>query len=1035
MASAEREVSGVRGMRFGRLVLAMAGAAGALVGCHGPEGSASWAPAPAMVQPASAGLDVKPGARRTQQPIDLTRPGSAVKRTAPVEIFDTRDHPVVAAQPRSPEKNRRVKEILPPHERPGPTVQGRPNALTVGGVLPEPRSSAQTLFPGINQTGWTPPDPTLAVGPNHVLATVNMSIAWYTKAGTQQYYNDLSNAGNPGFFETVGAGGFTFDPKCFYDHYAGRFVVVAPEVYGSTEAWITIAVSDDSDPNGVWYKYRTDAVIDVGGQTFWWDYPGFGYDDKGYYVTSNLFGLNQGGWGGVGFRVFDKTPMLTGQPAQFWTLRDGGSASAQVAQSFDAPGVPFIVSFASSTAMRVHSITNPTSNPQLVSVDVPIPAWAGSFGAPSAGGNTIDTLDNRMINACWRNGNLYAAHGISGMTPTGSKNLARWYQIKTNGWPLSGQLPGYVQGGDVDMGGDVHTFFPAIYANKFGEIGLVMGHSSPSTRLSVGVTGRTPGDAPGAMGTVTTVRVSGVNGGGRIGDYYDIAVDPADDRTFWTVGEHFENFGWANWISSFSVTSGSAPQAVWDQIAGNLFNGQSATVDVLANDYHTGGLSLVIDSFQGTSTHGGVVTRSVGTGPGGRDQLTYTAPSGFTGQDTATYTVRDPNGATSSNVVYANVFDTDSFRNPDSPQYSTAGVRASYYVVSGASVLPNFAALSPYAAENVPLIDIPSTGGVFGGSGRADDVGAVYEGFIRVPVSDVYTLYTTSDDGSRLLVGDTVVVSNDGLHGMVEAGGSIGLKAGLHRVRVEFFEGGGGAGLVVGISGGGLAKQTVPASMWFRELTGTFRDPDVAGATAAGLASDYYTVNLLQTSLPNFAAMTPYLRTFVADLNYPASTGPFANSGRTDGVGGVFQGYFLAPSIDEYEFFINSDEGSRLSVGGAVLVDNDGLHTMREKSGRIGLKPGLHMIKVEYFERSGAAGLVLSVKVGGAGKQIIPVEQLRRHSDCSADFDGTGFLDKDDFDAFVRAFEAGEITADFDGTGFVDTEDYDAFVHAFEIGC
>ncbi|MCH8309674.1 MAG: hypothetical protein IIB17_04160, partial [Chloroflexi bacterium] len=59
---------------------------------------------------------------------------------------------------------------------------------------------------------------------------------------------------------------------------------------------------------------------------------GFGFDDQAYYVTSNLFGLSAGGWAGVGFRVFDKTPLLTGQPAVYSTLRDGGSASAQVAQ-------------------------------------------------------------------------------------------------------------------------------------------------------------------------------------------------------------------------------------------------------------------------------------------------------------------------------------------------------------------------------------------------------------------------------------------------------------------------------------------------------------------------------------------------------------------------------------------------------------------------------------------------------------------------------------------------------------------------------
>ncbi|HRJ48925.1 MAG: hypothetical protein KF787_06120 [Phycisphaeraceae bacterium] len=54
---------------------------------------------------------------------------------------------------------------------------------------------------------------------------------------------------------------------------------------------------------------------------------------------------------------------------------------------------------------------------------------------------------------------------------------------------------------------------------------------------------------------------------------------------------------------------------------------------------------------------------------------------------------------------------------------------------------------------------------------------------------------------------------------------------------------------------------------------------------------------------------------------------------------------------------------------------------------------------------------------------------------CVADFDGSGFVDTDDFDAFVHAFEAGDPSADADGSGFVDTDDYDAFIHAFEAGC
>ncbi len=51
---------------------------------------------------------------------------------------------------------------------------------------------------------------------------------------------------------------------------------------------------------------------------------------------------------------------------------------------------------------------------------------------------------------------------------------------------------------------------------------------------------------------------------------------------------------------------------------------------------------------------------------------------------------------------------------------------------------------------------------------------------------------------------------------------------------------------------------------------------------------------------------------------------------------------------------------------------------------------------------------------------------------CSSDFDRDGFVTGDDFDAYVTAFELGNIASDFDGDGFVTG---DAFVAAFEGGC
>ncbi len=55
--------------------------------------------------------------------------------------------------------------------------------------------------------------------------------------------------------------------------------------------------------------------------------------------------------------------------------------------------------------------------------------------------------------------------------------------------------------------------------------------------------------------------------------------------------------------------------------------------------------------------------------------------------------------------------------------------------------------------------------------------------------------------------------------------------------------------------------------------------------------------------------------------------------------------------------------------------------------------------------------------------------------DCPSDYDGDGFVTGEDFDAFVAAFENGDLSADFNGDGFITGEDFDGYVAAFESGC
>jgi hypothetical protein len=261
--------------------------------------------APAVMQPEGSPATLP----ADQRPASIVVPKDGFTRTTiePV-IFDTRD---VSPQRQMTEpfggQVQMIKHQLPKHSR-DTSLDFIPNnarTLPVGQAMDVDRvtPSGSNGFEAISQTEWSPPDPTLAVGPNHVVVTVNAAIAFYDKAtGNETFSVHLGTPGSPGFFETVGAdSNFVFDPKVFYDHKAERFVVVALETSGAS--WIDIAVSDDSDPNGIWYKYRTPSVIEVDGFDYWVDYPGFGYDDNAWYVTGNLFALEDGPFGGQLFRV------------------------------------------------------------------------------------------------------------------------------------------------------------------------------------------------------------------------------------------------------------------------------------------------------------------------------------------------------------------------------------------------------------------------------------------------------------------------------------------------------------------------------------------------------------------------------------------------------------------------------------------------------------------------------------------------------------------------------------------------------------
>jgi alpha-L-fucosidase len=93
---------------------------------------------------------------------------------------------------------------------------------------------------------------------------------------------------------------------------------------------------------------------------------------------------------------------------------------------------------------------------------------------------------------------------------------------------------------------------------------------------------------------------------------------------------------------------------------------------------------------------------------------------------------------------------------------------------------------------------------------RAERFAFRYRCLLPVPTDGVYEFFTLSDDGSRLYVGERLVVDNDGLHGMREAAGEIALAAGAHPITVTFFEKTGGDALEVSYKGPGFDKRRIP---------------------------------------------------------------------------------------------------------------------------------------------------------------------------------------------------------------------------------
>ncbi|MFT4516332.1 MAG: azurin [Planctomycetota bacterium] len=84
--------------------------------------------------------------------------------------------------------------------------------------------------------------------------------------------------------------------------------------------------------------------------------------------------------------------------------------------------------------------------------------------------------------------------------------------------------------------------------------------------------------------------------------------------------------------------------------------------------------------------------------------------------------------------------------------------------------------------------------------------------------------------------------------------------------------------------------------------------------------------------------------------------------------GACFTGVLEVKAAGRHTFFLNSDDGSRVLVGGKMIVEYDGQHgPAKEQKGDVELTAGRHLLRVEFFQ--GGGGKALRLAYSGPDKQ------------------------------------------------------------------
>jgi hypothetical protein len=446
--------------------------------------------------------------------------------------------------------------------------------------------------PGLNVLGlgtgfsgftvqFAPPDTNAAVGATQVVEVVNVSYAVFDKttgsvvAGPTAIQNFWSSV-DPSH---CGLANNLSDPVVLYDQQAGRWFVEVITV--SKPFKFCVAVSKTSDATGAYNAYT---FTDTAGLP---DYAKTGVWPDAYYLSARQFNTTLSAYLGPKACAMDRSKMLTGAAATMQCFLDPSTPTTvdgMLPSTLDGATAPpagspnyFMLlplpSAGTSTKLQLFkfhvdfvvpansTFTGPTS------ITVPSYTEASSFNGFVPQSGTTQKLDgvgfSLMHRMAYRNfptatpphESLVLTHNVVTGTGTSKRYAPRWYEIRS-----PGTTPVVFQKGSFSPD-TTYRWMGSIAMDKVGDIALGYSASSKTIHPAIRYTGRVPTDALGTMEAEATIFLgTGSQTGGlyRWGDYSSMAIDPADDCTFWYANEYIPangSFNWATHLFSFKFTT------------------------------------------------------------------------------------------------------------------------------------------------------------------------------------------------------------------------------------------------------------------------------------------------------------------------------------------------------------------------------------------------------------------------------------------------------------------------------------------------